>query len=43
MKYTVIEPAGFEFTFTNALEAFEMVEYIRGYIEADEIVRIEVE
>ena len=43
MKYTVIDMAGFVFTFTDALEAFEMVEYIRDYLEEGETVTLEVE
>ena len=42
MKYTVIDNAGFEFTYDNAMDAFEMVEYIKG-IDENEIVKIEVE
>lgn len=43
MKYTVIDMAGFEFTYDNPMDAFEMVEYIRGYLEDGDVITIEVE
>lgn len=42
MTYTVIDMAGFEFTYDNPMDAFEMVEHIREYLEDGEVITIEV-
>ena len=42
MTYTVIDMAGFEFTYDNPIDAFEMVEHIREYLEDGEVITIEV-
>lgn len=42
MKYTVIDVAGFEFTYDNPMEAWEMVQYLKE-VEKDETITIEVE
>lgn len=42
MKYTVIDFAGFEFTFTDAMEAWEMVQYLKE-VSPEDTVTIEVE
>lgn len=42
MKYKVITEVGFEFTYEDSFEAWEMVQYIKG-VAPEETVRIEVE
>lgn len=42
MIIKVITEAGFEFTYDNNMEAFEMVQYIRE-VSPEEKIRIEVE
>lgn len=42
MKYTVIDMAGFEFTYDNSIDAWEMVQYLKE-VEPNETITIEVE
>ena len=42
MKYKVITEVGFEFTYENAMDAWEMVQYIKE-VNPNEIITIEVE
>ena len=42
MVYTVIDMAGFEFTYDNPMDAFEMVQYLKE-VEPNETITIKVE
>ena len=42
MKYKVITEVGFEFTYENAMDVWEMVQYIKE-VNPNEIITIEVE
>lgn len=42
MTYTVITEAGFAFTYTDPMEAWEMVQYIKS-VSPEEKITLEVE
>ena len=42
MTYTVIDMAGFEMTYTNPMEAWEMVQYLKE-VMPEETITLEVE